>query len=422
MAEISSIKGWRYNKDLFKNIDNLTSPLFDISINTERLYQNPFNSIQISSPRGNNDSANKYQKARDLLAQWKNEKIIIEDNMPCIYVYYQYFKLPNDDNEYCRKGFICNVKISDWNENIILRHENTIPDAVNDRLNLLENIQMNTSPTHGIYSDLDLVLEKYMDESIKNPVYETIDYQGVKDIMSIISDTQIIDVFIDCLNQKKIIIADGHHRYESSLIYKKEMEKSDPDYNESKLYNYHLMYLSNSENNAIKIFPTHRIIKNLSNFNEIKFLEKLSIYFNIQRLDDECGINEQILKKQYSFGIILQNSVYCINLKSKYFNTIDWNLPKEVRDLEVTVLHYFIIFKVLGINENQQRSSGNVEFKTDFTECFEEVQKGNSQAIIITKAVSMDEIKAVCYSGNVMPQKSTFFYPKVICGFVFSSL
>lgn len=416
MAEIISLNGWRYSSEIFKDIDNLTSPLFDINTKKDYLYNNPYNSINISSPNQG------YLKAKEILNKWKSENIIVEDNKSSIYVYYQYFKLPNDQKEYCRKGFICNVKIYDWDENIILRHEHTIPDAVQDRLKLLESIKMNTSPTHGIYSDPDLSLENYMDQSIKAPIYDSIDYQGVRDVMSIIDDPQIIKHFISCLKEKKIIIADGHHRYESSLLYKKNMEKNDPDYSEDKIYNYHLMYLTNSEKNDIKIFPTHRILKDFDNLNKERFLNKLAIYFDILKLKDSCDINFEIAKTKYSFGIMLKDSIYSITLKPEYINKIDWDLPEEVKHLDITVLHYFIIYKVLGIDNEQQRTSENIDFRTDFSECYTGLINGNYQLVIITETVTMAEVKDVCYSGNVMPQKSTFFYPKVICGFVFSSI
>lgn len=431
MAEIKPFKGWRYNNKF--NIGDITSPLFDVKAKIDNLYLNPVNSIHISQPK------NSYSEAKNILDYWKSENVIQQDDKPCIYVYYQYFTIPNstlinkednhshndisEENEIlCRKGFICNVRLQDWNENIILRHENTIPSGVEDRLNLLENIQMNTSATHGIYSDSECLLEKIMDESIKNPVYDTIDYQGVRDVLSIIDDPQIIKTFTDCLIDKKIIIADGHHRYESSLLYMQKMRTLDPDYNGNKLYNYHMMYLSNSEDKGLKIFPTHRTINNIENFNEKEFIEKISNYFFVEKLDSQCDINQAIINKQYSFAIILKDVVYSISLKPEYYDAIEWNLDNEVKNLDITVLHYFIIYKVLGISQEEQRTTDKIDFKIDFSYCYTDVLKGKAEAAIITKAVSIEQIKEVCYSGHVMPQKSTYFYPKVICGFVFSEI
>ncbi|GAB3814387.1 hypothetical protein GCM10028895_07450 [Pontibacter rugosus] len=138
------------------------------------MYHHPYSSIHLSVPRGQQPAIN----AANMLQEWKEQGLLLQDQLPGIYVYYQYFRLPNSDKDYVRKGFICNIKAYDWHENILLRHENTIPSAVNDRIELLEHTALNSSPTHGLYTDTSFILEPYMDESIRTPIYETEDYQG----------------------------------------------------------------------------------------------------------------------------------------------------------------------------------------------------------------------------------------------------
>ena len=145
MAEIKPIRAWRYNAELANKIEDLTAPLFDVVSDKQRekLYENPFNSIHLSVPQGDHPAI----RAQKLLSHWKTKGIILQDSIPCIYVYYQYFKLAGSAKEYCRKGFVCHIRAYDWKENIILRHENTIPKAVNDRINLLESTLLHASPT-----------------------------------------------------------------------------------------------------------------------------------------------------------------------------------------------------------------------------------------------------------------------------------
>src|SRR5690606_19400088 len=131
-------------------------------------------------------------------------------------VYYQHFQLPGSDKAYCRKGFLCHIKAYDWNENVLLRHENTIPSAVNDRIELLAETLLNTSATHGLYADPDFELENLMDEAMTDPVYETEDYQGARDVLAIIQDAAIIRKFQEVLREKQVLLADGHHRYGGS--------------------------------------------------------------------------------------------------------------------------------------------------------------------------------------------------------------
>jgi len=290
MAEILPIKAWRYNKSLSENIESLTSPLFDVVSDKQRnkLYENEFNSIHLSVPKGENAALN----AASILKKWKASGIISQDQLPGIYVYYQYFTLSGGHKELCRKGFICNIKAYDWNEKQIFRHENTIPKSVNDRIDLLEKTKLNVSPTHGLYTDVNHELEAYMDEAILNPVFVTEDYQGVKDVLAIIDEPVIVKYFIDLIADKKIILADGHHRYEGSLEYRKSCIKANKNHTGFEAYNYHMMYFTNTESDDLRVLPTHRLLHGLDNFNETQLLNALSEFFIVKELEDAFAVNE----------------------------------------------------------------------------------------------------------------------------------
>jgi uncharacterized protein (DUF1015 family) len=420
MAEIKPLRAWRYNNALSKDIEALTSPLFDVVSEKQRnaLYQNPLNSIHLSVPKPP-DAA---ERAAALLKKWKADKTIIQDEARGIYVYYQYFTLPGSSKELCRKGFICNIRVYDWNEDVILRHENTIPKSVNDRIELLEKTELNVSATHGLYTDESFILEKYMDEAIATPLYETEDYQGVRDVLAVITDTTIIEKFIAVLKNRTVILADGHHRYEGSLIYKQKRKKENPDHTGEEGYNFHLMYLTNTEAGDIRILPTHRLIKNIQDFNEANFIKALESDFTIKSVEDSSLLSEIILGKQWAFGILLKDKAFKIRLKPESFNSMTWHFPEVVKKLDLTVMHYFIIEKILGIPGKRQRQAEEIEFERSFSECLTKVMHNEAQVAIITKDISIEEVKTVCRSGYTMPQKSTYFYPKVICGFLFSSI
>jgi uncharacterized protein (DUF1015 family) len=420
MAEIKPIRAWRYNSTLSKKIDDLVSPLFDVVSEKQRgkLYQHPFNSIHLSVPQGPNPSAQAFQ----LLTEWKNNGSLIQDVIPCIYIYYQYFKLSGIQKEFCRKGFVCHIRAYDWDENVILRHENTIPKAVNDRTELLEKTELHASPTHGLYTDDRFELEKYMDEAIAMPLYETEDYQGVRDVLAVIHDAKVIQKFIDVIAEKKIILADGHHRYESSLALKHQRAKANSAHTGHEGYNFHLMYLTNTEAGDLRILPTHRLIHGLQHFNEEVIMAKLNNYFEVKVIDNADTVNEVIMGKKWAFGVLFKDKAIKIRLKPEAIHTMTWHFPEEIKALDLTVLHYFIIEKILGISGKNQRGSENISFDRSFTDCLARVIKGDVQMAIITQEVSIEEVKQVCASGYTMPQKSTYFYPKVIGGFLFSSI
>lgn len=420
MAQIKPIKAWRYNKTLGQHIDDLTSPLFDVVSKKQReaLYQNPFNSIHLSVPL----EPHAADRAAALLDQWKKDGTLEQDHVPGIYVHYQYFKLAGSPKQFCRKGFVCHIRIYDWSENVILRHENTIPKSVNDRIALLEKTKLNVSPTHGLYTDEQFELEGFMDEAITSPIYETEDYQGVRDVLAVIHDASIIQKFLSGLEKKTIILADGHHRYEGSLIHKHNQQALNQHHTGDEGYNFHLMYLTNTEAGDLRILPTHRLIKGVTDFDEKKIVQLLEENFIVKAIEDADTLNEVIQGKQWAFGIIFKDAAYKARLKPEALSKMTWHFPDEVKVLDLTVLHYFIIEKIIGIPGKEQRESECIDFDRSFSDCLTKVMKGDVQMAIITNEVTIEDIKKVCTSGYTMPQKSTYFYPKVICGFIFSSI
>ena len=420
MAEIKPFRAWRYRPSLLENIGELTSPLFDVASEKQReaLYGNSFNSIHLSIPRGDQPAKN----AAAVFAEWKRKKVIIRDEVPGLYVYYQYFSLPSDPKPYCRKGFICKIRVYDWQENIILRHENVMNGAVDGQLDLLAETRLNASPTHGLFTDASFGLEPYMDACIQSPICKTEDYQGVIDVMGIIQDETIIAKFVERLKDEQIILADGHHRYAGSLAYMKQQMADNPTHTGNEGYNYHLMWLTNTEANDLRILPTHRLIKGIPDFAEPAIMKKFERKFSIQPVADPGDLHEFILGKSWTFGLIFEENAYAVRLKPDAFAELKWNFPEQIKQLDLTVAHYFIIEEILGIPGKEQTRSDKIEYERNFTKCMTAVIKGKAQMAIITNDVCIEDVKRVCGCGCTMPPKSTFFYPKAVCGFLFCSI
>lgn len=420
MAEIRPFKAWKYNPMLTEKIEQLTSPLFDVISDKKReaLYLEPYNSVHLSVPRGESPHID----AAETLKKWKAEGILLQDEKPGIYVYYQYFTLPGSKKEYCRKGFIAMIRAYSWDENVILRHENTIPGAVNDRIALLESTEMHVSPTHGLYTDEYHTLDRWMDESMQNPLFETEDYQGVRDVLAKIEDPEKISIFLKVLENKQIILADGHHRYESSIVYRQNRQKSNPNHVGNEAYNYHLMYLTNTESDDLRILPTHRLISNYPDVDPEKIIKRASNWFHIKEIEDIDSLQEVLVGKKWAFGLAFRDRAVKIRLKEEVIHQMEWPFPKQVKELDLTVLHYFFIEKVLGISGKDQRTYPGLSFERNFTTCISRLIQGKADMALITQEINMEEIKQVCYSGFTLPQKSTYFYPKAIAGFIFASI
>ncbi|MGD8343675.1 MAG: DUF1015 domain-containing protein, partial [Desulfobacterales bacterium] len=367
MADIKPFRAWRYRPSLLENIGELTSPLFDVASEKQReaLYGNSLNSIHISIPRGDQPAKN----AAAAFAEWKRKRVIIRDEVPGIYVYYQYFSLSSDPKPYCRKGFICKIRVHDWQENIILRHENVMDDAVDGQLELLAETRLNASPTHGLYTDELFELEPYMDACIQDPICKTEDYQGVMDVMGIIQNEAIIAKFVAHLKDQQIILADGHHRYAGSLAYMKQQMADNPAHKGDEGYNYHLMWLTNTEADDLRILPTHRLIKGIRNFSESAIMQKFEKNFKIKPVADPGDLHEFILGKSWTFGLIFEENAYAVRLKPEAFPELKWNFPEQIKQLDLTVVHYFIIEEILGIPGKEQTTSAKIEYERNFTKC-----------------------------------------------------
>ncbi len=424
MAEIQPIRGWRYNPTLSADIDNYVSPLFDVvsAKQREALYRNPLNSIHLSVPQTNDPAG----AALARLREWQASGVLRQDELPGIYAYYQYFRLTGSTREYCRKGFMCHIWAYDWDEDVVLRHENTLPASVNDRAELLARTQFQTSATHGLYRDEDFELETYLDEAMRSPLYETEeDYQGARDVLAVIQDAAIIRRFQQVLSARQVILADGHHRYEGSLAYRQARElAANGTATGREPWNYHLIYLTNAAADDLRILPTHRLLLELpGGLSDAELLARLVPYFTVLPQEDATYLPEIIAGKRWAFGLYLNGQAYKIRLRAEAHHLLDWETTEEVKTLDLTVLHFFVLERALGIiGPDAQRTWQGVTYVRNFAECLQRVDRGEARAAFIVNEVSMAEVEAVCHSGAVMPPKSTFFYPKTIGGFLFSSI
>lgn len=416
MAKIRPFRAWRYNAQLGLAIEELTSPLFDVASvrQIEVLRQNKLNSIHLTLPSGSNPA----KHAKETLTQWKQDEVLIQDSLPAIYVYYQYFNLHNESNIHCRKGIIAMVKYADENDaavDQVLIHESTIKEAVDSRKELLKETEMCTSPTHGLYNDPSFELEPLMDESMKSPLYDVTDYQGVKDVISEIQDDEAIKKIVKLIAKKQIALADGHHRYQAGLEYRTEQA------NPSGACNYHLMYLTNSHADDFRILATHRLVHKMM-LSADDFIARASEFFEIIEIVNAYDVNDVILGKKWTFGIIFKDKAYQISLKHEMGRQLNYKLHEAVRSLDVVIAHTFIIEKILALPTPSQLTNTEVSFESNFSECLARVDHNKAKMAIIINDISPEQVFRVSEKGAIMPQKTTFFYPKVVGGYLFGTI
>jgi len=182
------------------------------------------------------------------------------------------------------------------------------------------------------------------------------------------------------------------------------------------------MWLTNTEARDLKILPTHRLIKDVENFDEHAIVNKLDKYFTVKPVPNPDIMPEVIADQSWSFGLIFSDHAYRVRLKPQVFATMKWNFPDDIKTLDLTVMHYFIIQQILGLQGKDQTTSPCIEYERSFAACLTRVMQKEVQLALITNEISISDVKTVCASGCTLPQKSTYFWPKAICGFVFSSI
>lgn len=416
MADIKPFRAWRYNADKIENIPDMFSPLFDVVSQSQldRLYQNSNNSIHLSVPRSQDQAIQK-------LNEWKAKGIISQDPLPAIYVYYQTFTLYGEHQTYTRKGFISMIRLK--KEDIIL-HENTIAHSVADRVDLLAQTKLNVAPTHALYQDPDHELEALMDSYMAHPLYEYIDYQGVINKLAIVQKPEDIQQFIDKLAPQPVYLADGHHRLESSFVYRDQLAAQGELHPDS-IVNHHLMYLTSLDADDLRILPTHRVWMSAQKPNIQACRDALLEYFDLKDVSRSRRPLFDLLKQEEeAFGLVAQGRRWIMKLKADIdpVQMIDLPLPDVLKQLDYTMLHYFVFDKILGIPYVEQGKSQAIRYEKDYYRAVSYVNKGEAGLSFIAKEVKMEQMLEICQTGFKMPQKSTYFYPKVVCGLVFGTI
>ncbi len=403
MATVKGFKGIRYNPEKIDDFSNVLAPPYDVINSQEQddLYnRDPYNVIRLILSKGDDDT--KYDEAAKTFRGWIEQDILTHDREPSIYPYYQEFE--EGGKKLTRKGFLAAVKIEDFSTKKILPHERTFPKHKRDRLKLNTACRANMSAVFSVYSDPEIVIEKLLDEKLTGePIFDVTNDDGVRNRLWKISDPEIISFISNHLEDKSFLIADGHHRYETAIEYRNIQREANGGVSEDSPYEYVMMFLSNAEDEGLIINPTHRVVRNLG-MDTDDFLEKLGEGFNVR----EMPINEGISNIGYEEFTVLTkdpNISYRASLKNE-----------GSEGLAVTLLHNNVFNKIVD------EDNAGILYTKFLDEAVELVQNGEYQIAFILPELRASDIFDVVMTGDRMPQKTTYFYPKILSGLVFNPL
>lgn len=325
---------------------------------------------------------------------------------PSLLCYTQYYS-GEDGSSVDRSGIVALLRVDDSEQKTVFLHENVTAPQVDRLAEHYYSLNLQTTTAFGFFDDTSGVFETLLKNSKKSTYCRYTDDKNILHQTEFITNAALLQHLEDFFSNKPIFLGDGHHRYQALLKLKKEKN----------IQPYLLIYLVNQSLEPVSVSSIHRLLK-FGNCSENEFIEKIKEDFFIE---EYSNFNIIPLKK-HTFQLIFKNKTIVATLKPGKLTEIDWNFPPIIKELDQTVLHYFFIQKYLGIQGQKQKNCLNIKFSPIFEECVESVKNGASDVAVISKKITLEEIKKVSVSGFTFPQKSTYFYPKTFSGLLFAKV
>jgi uncharacterized protein (DUF1015 family) len=432
LAEIRPFHGVHYNPSLVKDLAKVICPPYDIispQMQQELYQRSEYNFVRIEYGRElpqDKDTSNKYTRAAATLQNWLEQQILVADDKPALYIDEHHFTYQGKTNR--RRSVNCLVKLEDWSKMIIRPHEGTLSRAKGDRLNLIWALQANTSPIMSLYEDRESKIASWLNkETKKKPAYSAANINGESHRLWSITNDDTINRISQSLKDQPLYIADGHHRYESALAYQRERHSSSAPGEKEEPYDFVMMTLIDIADPGLIILPAHRLVRGLAPSAPDELLARLNAFFIVE----EFSINKTDVRSQIN-GLLSQDKdgsrlILCGLKKGRLLALTlrDADIVRPMfpafhselyQKLDVSIVDHVILEELLGLTHDKAGSF--LDFVNDAPEALKKVLDGEYQLGIIVNPVKPWVIKAIADSGDRMPRKSTYFYPKVPAGLV----
>jgi len=429
MPTIAPFRGILYNQSKV-DIGAVVAPPYDVISPEEQneLYaRNPYNVVRLILGR----EVDRYASAANYFRRWQDEGILVRDADPAIYFLKQTFRVDSacgmNGKTVERKGFIALCKLEEFEKGVVLPHEKTLSKPKEDRLKLIKATKANFSQVFALYEDAEKKLDQYLNIATHSAPSIDVDFEGVNNKLWKLVNQDALQLIIKEMKDEQVLIADGHHRYETGLAYRDWVKSQNVNHTGSEPYNFIMMFFTNLHDEGLVILPTHRLVHSLKSFDYSAFVEGLKRYFDIEFADEkQKALGRLRVIGRHAFVIAVQGQPRFIlaHLRNEALldEAVAETLPREVKQLDVTLLHSRIIGKVLGISAEAQELKLNLDYVKDAAEALDAVQSGKAQIAFLMNPTKIEEVRAVAQAGYTMPQKSTYFYPKLLSGLVMNKL
>lgn len=451
MAHIAPFRALRYDPAKVSLSQVATQPYDKINPQMQEGYYaaSPYNLVRIIlGKRENTDTQqdSRYTRASGFFHDWRRQGVFLQDPQPSLYLYVERFTAPGSKIELERRGFIALGKIEDYSAGVVFRHEQTLAKPKADRLDLLRATRAHFGQIFMLYTDPAGEIEGLMVSS-SPPDLEMRDEYGVLHQVWKISDPTLIGLVQGKMRDKKLIIADGHHRYETSLNYRNERRAAasssspgvprqhssqnsliQPDGSELAPHELSMMTFVNMDSPGLVILPTHRIVHSLESFSADNFRHGARAYFSVEEVDPsiDAARAHVILREAGHSGTALlavtRNRAFLLDTPGAVGTNVFAGFSLRQQSLDVVQLHKCLLEGVLGISEEAIREQQNIRYIRDAGEALAQVHDGVADIAFLMNPVRMQQVRDIAFASEVLPQKSTDFYPKLLSGLTIYAL
>ena len=445
MARLYPFRALRYDPTRVNMTDVVTQPYDKIdSAMQERYYAlSPYNLVRVilgkKFPDDTEAGTNVYTRAAATLNKWRKEGVLKQETTPALYGYAQTYTVPGSDEVRERRGFIALGELSDYADHVVYRHEQTFPKHKSDRLALFKATRAYCEQIYMLYSDPTFTAEHIIFESGAAPELEITDEYGVLHRVWKLTEPALIAKVLSAMDDKWLLIADGHHRYETSTAYMFERAAElgidpkaapkttaeglpAPAFPEQAM----MMTFVNMDAPGITILPTHRVASGLANFTTSGFLADAKAYFAVDELPSGLAPGELIHRLSATDGVafiaVTRDGSFLLQPKPEAIAPLLAGLSPRQAALDVTQLHKVVLEKLLGLNEESVRAGNNIRYYREASESVDRVASGKADVAFLIKPVTLEQMKDISLNLEVMPQKSTDFYPKLLSGLAMYTL
>ena len=428
MADIKPFQALRFDTTRLRLEDVLTQPYDKISPAMQAGYyqRSPHNLIRFELARPSTEAGapSIYEQSANFLAGLQRDGILQRDAEPGLYAYVQHFSHPlNKDVQLTRSGIIALGKLYDYDEQVVFRHEQTLSGPKADRMNLLRHTRTHSGQIFMLYDDPARAVDHQVERAIagREPDASVVDEYGVENFLWRISDPALVGAIVENFREQRLIIADGHHRYETARSYRDAQRQQHG--NVPAAHDYVMMTLVNMSGPGLLVLPTHRVVFGLDNFDTAALVAKLRDCFEVASAPAAELLNRvnATASNATALGLATSSGAFVLKAIPDRIDRVLSTYSAVERRVDVTILHKVVLESVLGISEEAIREQRNLRYYRSAEKALHEVESGANAAFLLNP-VSLEQLRQVCYASHVMPQKSTDFYPKLLSGITLYNL